>query len=264
MQLLLQHGYDAVGASRQRAGSCWRYFDLLEPATFAAALAGMTSVLLLSRPGDEEAHIHAAPLVAALADSGVKRVVVLSALGADQRPDFSLRKVERLVETADLEWVHVRPNFFMQTLTRPPLSTEIARHRRLSLPLGEAEIAYVDAKDVAAVAFAALTDPALTGQTIDVSGPEAFTHGAIVARIGRLLGEPVGFVDITEDAARILLLERGFPRPQAERVLQFYALCRQGMCAKPDTAVARLLGRPLGTLDAFLAANRSAWSATDS
>lgn len=264
MRLLRQHGYTVAGASRQRTGDGWRRFDLLDPATHAAALEGMTGVLLLSRPGDEEAHIHVEPLVSAMQEAGVRRVVVLSALGAERRPDFSLRKVERLVEASGLEWVHVRPNFFMQMLTRPPLVTEINAHRSLSLPLGDAAIAYVDARDVAELAFTALTDPALTGRGIDVSGPEAFTQRAIAERIGRLLGEPVRFVDIPEDSARVSLLERGLPRPQAERVLQFYSLCRMGMCARPDVdgVVAGLLGRPLGTLDEFLAANRPAWNST--
>jgi Predicted nucleoside-diphosphate-sugar epimerases len=61
-------------------------------------------------------------------------------------------------------------------LCRPPLNTEIALHDTLSLPLGNARIAYVDAQDVAAVLFRALIDPSLVSRTFDVSGPQALTH----------------------------------------------------------------------------------------
>ena len=174
--LLRDNGYVALGASRKKTGDQWVPFDLLDSATYTAALAGISTVMLISRPGDEDAAQHAAPFIDAMVAAGVKRVVDLSALGAAGRPDFSTRKVEALLETSGLQWTHVRPNFFMQMLTRPPLSTEIATSNTLHLPLGDAAIAYVDACDVAAVLYKALTDPTLVGRAMEVSGPEAVTH----------------------------------------------------------------------------------------
>lgn len=262
MQLLLRHGHDAVGASRRPCGGAWVRFDLLDPASHAPALAGVGAVMLLSRPGDTQAHVHAAPFIEAMVAAGVRRVVDLSALGAELHPDFSTRRVERLVEDSGLAWTHVRPNFFAQMLARPPLSTEIARERTLRLPLAAAKVAYVDASDVAAVIFRALTDPELAGRAIPISGPEALDHEEIARRLSAALGETVRYVAISEAAARDLLASRGFPAPQIERVLEFYARCRQGFCATPDTWTARLLGRPLGTLDAVIAANLPAWQET--
>jgi uncharacterized protein YbjT (DUF2867 family) len=259
LQLLLHHGYDAVGASRRQTGHRWVPFDLLDPRTHAPALAGATGVMLLSRPGDELAQQHAQAFIDAMVAAKIQRVVVLSALGAAQRPDFSLRKVELLVEASGLEWTHIRPNFFAQIFARPPLSTEIAAHRTLTLPLGDARVAYVDARDVAAMICKALTEPGLAGKAIDLNGPEALTHETIARQIGTLLGAPVSYVNITEESARDLLSRRGFPAPQAERVLRFYALCRQGACATPDTQAARLLGRPLNRLETALAMYRPVW-----
>jgi len=261
LQMLLAHGHDAIGASREVRGDGWVRFDLLDASTHGPALAGVGTAMLISRPGDEEAHVHAAPLIDAMVAAGVRRIVDLSALGAEKRPEFSTRRVECLVEASGLEWVHVRPNFFGQMLAQPPLSTEIARQRTLSLPLGKAKIAYVDAHDVAAVLHRALTDPDLAGRAIALSGPEAVDHDDVARRITACVGESVRYVDIPEAAARMLLCQRGFPAPHVERVLQFYALCRRGFCAAPDTEAARLLGRPLGTLDDVIAANRSAWLA---
>ena len=259
LRMLLAHGLDAVGASREARGEDWVRLDLLDTSTHGPALAGVGTAMLISRPGDEEAHAHAAPLIDAMVAAGVRRIVDLSALGAEKRPEFSTRRVECLVEASGLEWVHVRPNFFGQMLARPPLSTEIARRRTLTLPLGLAKIAYVDARDVAAVLYRALTDPGLNGRAIAVSGPEAMDHEEVARRIAIGIGEPVRYIDIPEEAARALLAGSGFSPPHIERVLRFYALCRQGFCATPDTEVARLLGRPLGTLDDVIAANRPVW-----
>lgn len=258
--LLRSAGHEAIGASRHVRGPGWVALDLVEPATHAPALAGITTVMLISLPGDEDAHLHALPLVQAMVTAGVRRVVVLSALGADQRPEFSLRKVERLVEQSGLQWTHVRPNFFMQMIALPPLSTEIVQCGTLSLPLGDAKVAYVDANDVAATLFKALTDPTLAARAIALSGPEALDHHAIVASIAGRTGTPVRYVSLREDAARDMMTVRGFAPRHVERVLQFYALVRNGFCASPDTEVAQLLGRPLGQWSDFTAANAALWA----
>lgn len=258
LRMLRASRYRAIGASRHPMGDGVQ-FDLLDPRTHASALAGVTTVMLISRPGDEQAHIHAEPFLRAMVSAGVERVVDLSALGAAKRPEFSIRKVELLVETSGLEWTHVRPNFFMQMLAQPPLAPEIAKQRTLSLPLAKAKIAYVDVADVAATLFKALTDRDLNGHAIELNGPEAFTHSEIAHRISQAIGETIRYVDITDECARRRLGALGLAEPQVERLLEFSALCRQGFCSSPDTDVAHLLGRPLGTLNSFIERNLSFW-----
>jgi len=260
LALMAASGHDVRGATRKGAGRGFVTLDLLDPAGHAAALDGVKTVMLMSRPGDEEAHVHAAPFIKAMVEQGVRRVVVLSALGAEKYPDFSLRKVELLVERSGLEWTHVRPNFFMQMLAAPPLCHEIAWKGTLSLPLGGARVAYVDADDVAAVLVRALLDRSLSGRGVDVNGPVALDHGEVAARISRAAGRDVAYVNLTEEDARRLLTDRGLTAPHVERVLRFYALTRAGACAAPDSTVAALLGRPLGTFEAFAARHAAAWS----
>ncbi|AGA28251.1 putative nucleoside-diphosphate sugar epimerase [Singulisphaera acidiphila DSM 18658] len=253
-------GHVVKGASRRNAaGPDFRRFDLLEPATHVSALEGVSTVMLISRPGDEEAHIHAEPFIDAMVGQRVGRVVVLSALGAEKRADFSLRKVEALVERSGMAWTHVRPNFFMQMLASPPLCTEIVTRNTLSLPLDDAKVAYVDADDVAAVLVRALIDPTLAHQSFEVNGPRSLDHDEVTALIARQVGREIRYVPLDEDSARRLLAIRGLSPPHVERVLRFYALTRQGECAASDTTVAALLGRPLGTFEAFVAANAAAW-----
>jgi uncharacterized protein YbjT (DUF2867 family) len=259
LEMLRQDGREAVGASRTPKDQNWVHFDWLDSETFRPALHSITSVLLVCRPGDEDADRYAAPFISAMVDAGVRRVVLLSALGAAKRPEFSLRKVELIVEASGLAWTHIRPNFFFQMLARPPLSSEIASFGTLSLPLGNARMAYVDAEDVAALLFKAITDQSLTGRAIELGGPEALTHEEIVQCIAQQTGRAIRFVNLSEDEAHALLLSRGFPAPHAERVMRFYALCRQGFCATPDAEAAQILERPLKHFDTFVEANRAAW-----
>jgi len=262
VQMLEAENRSLVCATRHPATNRDVYFDLLKPASFARALEGVSTVMLISRPADEDAHVHAAPFVQAMRVRGVRRVVVLSALGAELRPDFSLRRVEILVEDSGMLWTHVRPNFFMQMLALPPLATEIAALGTLSLPLAGASVAYVDAFDVAAVVHRALIDESLSGHGITVSGPEPLDHDQIAASISQSIGRPVRYVQLGEATARELMLSRGFDARQVERVLTFYRLIRGGFCGKPDGCAAKLLGRPLRTWSDFLVRSRPAWRLT--
>lgn len=259
VRMLEEERRSVVRATRNPATPEDAYFDLLEPATFGPALEGASAVMLISRPGDEDAHVHAGPFIDAMRRGGVRRVVVLSALGAELRPDFSLRKVELLVEDSGLSWTHVRPNFFMQMLALPPLATEIAARGTLSLPLADAAIAYVDAHDVAAVLHRALVDESLAGQGITLSGPEALDHFQLTASLSQAIGRPVRYVQLEEAAARELMLARGFAPRHVGRVLTFYSLIRDGFCSQPDSRVAALLGRPLRTWSGFVRQAAAAW-----
>lgn len=261
VQLLEQEGRTVACATRTPIAPGDVYLDLLEPASFARALDGTSTVMLISRPGDEDAHVHARPLLQAMRRRGVRRVVVLSALGAELRPDFSLRKVEMLVEDSGMLWTHVRPNFFMQMLALPPLATEIASAGTLSLPLARAAIAYVDARDVAGVLHRALVDETLAGQGITLSGPQALDHFQVTAGIAQATGRPVRYVPLEEAPARELMLSRGFAPRHVERVLAFYRLIREGFCSEPDTGAAKVLKRPLRTWPEFVKQKAAAWQA---
>lgn len=258
-RLLRSQGHVAFGASRSQNGEGWRTFDLTDRSTHLPVLKEITTVMLISRPGDEQAAIYAKPFLTVMRKTSVRRIVDLSALGSAQCPEFSTRKVELLIEASGLGWTHVRPNFFMQTLTRPPLRQEIALHKKLSLPLGNARLAYIDALDVAAVLAKALVEETLTGRAVELNGPESLTHAEIVALISEGLEETVQYVDLPEDSARMLMLRSGMAPPQVERVLRFYALCRKGFGSQSDAEARVLLGRPLHTWTDFIARNRRMW-----
>jgi uncharacterized protein YbjT (DUF2867 family) len=55
------------------------------------------------------------PFVTAAADAGVRRIVVMTAMGVDQAPDDApLRRAELAAENSALASVVLRPNWFMQ------------------------------------------------------------------------------------------------------------------------------------------------------
>lgn len=232
-------------AARTESGSTeYVRFDLEQPETFGPALDGVDRVFLIARPGDEQADRVALPLIAELRRRGVRRVVNLSALGAETRDDFSLRKVERALEDSGIAFTHLRPNFFMQVFSSGPLFAGLRATGELRIPAGLAAISYIDARDIAAVAAVALTSPGHEGKAYALTGDRALDHDEVAAVIAEAAGRPVRYVPLDEDAARAALLAAGLSSERVERLIGFYRIVRDGRCALISPALRALLGRP--------------------
>ncbi len=151
------------GASRDPARAAasdhgeWVRLDLERPDTFSPALEGADRLFLMARPGDDHPERLAGPLIAAARNAGVRHVVNLTAMGVEREPEFGLRQVELLLESSRMDFTHLRPNFFMQIFAAPPLLPAILATGTIRLPTAEARLSFVDTRDIADVAVAALT-----------------------------------------------------------------------------------------------------------
>jgi len=251
-ELLAQRGERVRAASRklgerlagQGLDAEWIEFDFERPETFAPALAGVARVFMLARPGDDEPQRVAAPLIAEMRTQGVRRVVNLTAMGTELRPDFGLRQVEVLLECSGIGYTHLRPNFFMQIFSGGMLADGIQRHSVISVPAADARLSFIDAADIAAVAAVALVSDGHEGQAYTLTGGEALTHGDVAQEIGRAMNRDVRYVAASEEVARQAMVAAGLSPERAERLINFYRLVRSGWCSPVTSAVSDLLGRP--------------------
>ena len=158
-------------------------FDYEDPGTFAAALSGTDRVFLAVRPGDDEADRTAIPFIDAAREAGVRQVVALTAMGVERLDGTALRAIERHIEQTGLGWTHLRPNYFMQIFAREPLLPGIRGAAVIRVPAADASLSFVDVRDIAEVAAAALTSQGHDGQAYTLTGPTALTHGDVAALI---------------------------------------------------------------------------------
>ncbi|MDQ0982745.1 NmrA family NAD(P)-binding protein [Streptomyces sp. V2I9] len=207
------------------------------------ALRDVTSTFLVTNsptePDDER-------VAEAAADAGVRHLVKLSMMaveepGADDFITRRLRENERTIRESGVPWTFVRPRTFMSnTLSWAPGIRSEGVVRALH---GDAPVACVDPRDVAAVAVAALTGTGHEGKAYAVSGPEAITAREQTAELARVLGRPLRFEELGVDAARAALLAK-YPLPVAEAFLESAERQRVGAKAEVTTAVRELTGRP--------------------
>ncbi|HEX2063758.1 MAG TPA: NmrA family NAD(P)-binding protein [Acidimicrobiales bacterium] len=189
----------------------------------------------------------------AAARAGVQRLVKLSALGAEPGSPLAFwdahGRIEGLLERAGIPAVVLRPTFYMSNLLA---SAEAVRStRRLFLPAGDAKVAMIDPRDVAAAAAAALMGAGEGGRRFHLTGPEAVTFSSVADELSDAVGYPVELVDVPDDAARAAMVEAGMPEWAAANLVTLFGFLRQGAQASTTEDFGRLTGRQPRTVGQF-------------
>jgi uncharacterized protein YbjT (DUF2867 family) len=137
--------------------------------------------------------------------------------------------------------------------------TEIRTTGKLHLPAADATLSFIDVRDIAAVAYAALTNNGYEGKAYTLTGGEALTHFQVMEKLSRVSGKTITYVPISEEAARAGLARNGFPPELIERWTDFYRKIRRGLCSVVSPDVNRVLDRPAITFDKYAADYAETW-----
>jgi uncharacterized protein YbjT (DUF2867 family) len=192
-------------------------------------------------------------IVAARA-AGVGHVVKVSAFAASDHSRAPVGRwhyqVEQELRESGMGWTILRPHHFMQNLLAQ--LDYIVNDGVVYSASGDGKIPYVDARDVAAVAFVTLTQPGHLGKTYVVTGSEAISYREAAGIIGAVIGKPLRFVDESPDQARERRVREGLPPAVIESALAISAYQRAGgKTVTITTTVAELTGRPPRTFAEF-------------
>ena len=228
--------------------------DFARPETLGPALQGVTRALLISHHDVRQVELQG-NFVEAARRAGPVHVVKLSGLGtAPGSPLHSGRwhaETEAQIRDAGLPWTFLHPPYFMQNLLRA--APAVAAHGVLTAAMKDGRIAMVDARDVAAVAVAALTAPGHTGQTYVITGPEALSHAMVAAILSEAVGRRITYQDIPLDALREQLAAAGTPPWLVDVRMEFTSVLREGFAAVVTDTVARTTGHKPRTFAALAA-----------
>lgn len=226
--------------------------DFTDPATIREALAGIDTVFLLSTGvhGQVEGETNVVNVAKA---AGVKRIVKLSVWGAAEE-QFSFatmhRAAERVVEESGLAWTFLRPNSFMQNFVNYMRDT-IKADGAIYEPAADATIAHIDVRDIARVAARVLTSDGHEGNAYELSGPQALSYGEAAETLSRVLGRPIRYVAISDEAARAGMIAAGIPDFYADYVVDLNRYYRTGAASQVSRDVRRITGREPVSFDQF-------------
>jgi uncharacterized protein YbjT (DUF2867 family) len=234
--------------------------DLADHSAIDEALDGAEAAFLAVGGTDDQQRLEEG-FVDCAARRGV-RVVKLSAFGVDAGSPVPYDRwhaaVEQRLTASGTAWTILRPTVFMQNLLG---SADTIARGQLFAPAGEARVAQIDARDIAAVGLVALIDDQHAGRTYDLTGPQSLTYADVAAAFRDVLGRDVTYVDLPPDAFAAALAGSGMSPVLVESLTALMATIRAGSQDHVTTTVSDLLGRPPRDIRTFLADHRRAFAA---
>jgi uncharacterized protein YbjT (DUF2867 family) len=230
--------------------------DYTDKPSLRAALNGVASVYVVCSPIPQLVELES-NMLDACKESGVKHVVLSSALGAgDFGKSFPSwhRKVEDKLKTMGMTYTILRPNGFLKNIAAyyaPTIRTQNAFYANL----GDSKTSYIDVSDIAVVAVKSLGGAAHIGKIYELNGPEAISNQELAKRISKVAGRTINYVDLPDSAYRDSMVGFGMPEWQVTALMGLHELYKQGGGAKTDTLLKTLIERDPVTLGQYLRAN---------
>lgn len=167
------------------------HFDFENPETFKNGFKNIDTVFLLRPPHIADIETYFRPLISSLKESQVKEVVFLSVQGAEKSKVIPHNKIEKLIVEYELDYIFLRPSYFMQNLTTTLLS-DIKAKRKIILPSGRARFNWIDIENIGEVSVCLLNQfSEYKNQAIEITGYENENFHKVAELINATIPSPI-------------------------------------------------------------------------
>ena len=172
------------------------HFDFEDFETFDNALSGIDKVFLLRPPHISDIETYFKPLISKIKEKNINQIVFLSVQGAEKSKVIPHNKIERLINEYGLDFIFLRPSYFMQNLTTT-LIKDIQIKREIILPAGNAKFNWIDIENIGEVG-AILLDKFddYKNQAIEITGLENENFAKVTELINNSLDNPIEYINV--------------------------------------------------------------------
>jgi uncharacterized protein YbjT (DUF2867 family) len=232
--------------------------DLDRPGrSLSTALAGVDGIFLVTDGPDLDQRDRAVAFAARRA--GVRHVVKLSTL--DVRTGIGTgpwhARGEQAVRESGVAFTFIQAAGFMSNALG--WSESIRREGVLRSSTGGGKIAFIHPDNIAAVATTALTTRDYDGQALVITGGEALSYGEMAATIGRAIGKPVGFEEISDRQAYTRAVKWADKGPYVDALVDIWRAVREGRLDTLTDGVKQVTGREPILFDRWAAENAASF-----
>ncbi len=251
VRALLLKGETVKAASRSGKaveGAEGVVFDYADPSTFAAAFEDVDRTYLMLASGYVQVKDLLLPVIEAAKARGVK-VVMQSVFGVDADDSIPYRQVEIALEQSGLPHVILRPNWFadnFHTFWKAGVTAG-----EIALPAGEGQSSFIDARDIADSAAAALTTHRFDGKAFNLTGPAALGYARAAEVLAEATGRPVSYRAIGDERFIAGLIQAGVPEDYSRFLASIFHPVREGWTAAVTGDVDALTGHAPRSLEAY-------------
>ena len=226
--------------------------DLDQPETLSAAMQGVDKLFLIlgNVENREQQAKHA--IDAAVAAKSVKQVLFYSVFGAQYESILfakQFRAGEKYLEQSGLAWTHLRTIFFQQNFAG---WAEGIKDGALYLAIGEGAFAPLNIQDIGEIAANILVADGHRNKAYDITGPELLSGKQLAAAFSQQTGQSVDYVSPDNSSTLASLLAAGWPKWQAEGMLELFAVFSSNQAAVVSADGQQLLGREMTSIHQYI------------
>lgn len=230
-----------------------RTADANDSASMLSALQGAKQLFLALSNSPNQVALETS-IIRTAVQAGIEHIVKISSPVYDPRSPVAVAgwhgEIELALAESGMTYTILRPYAFMQNLLR--LTPTISAQDMFFGCIGDAPCNFIDCRDIADVAAAALTNPEVAGRIYTLTGARTFTYPEIAEQLSSLLGRPIRFIHLSPEQLRSDLIEHGhMPSWLADHVVEIQTMSTV-IREQPTDTVERILGRAPRKLDAFL------------
>jgi uncharacterized protein YbjT (DUF2867 family) len=198
------------------------------------------------------------PLLDYATAHGVRHIAFLSLIGAEKNKVVPHAKIEALLLGGPAAYTLLRAGFFMQNLSTTHRQ-DIVEHDDVFVPAGKGKTAFVDTRDLAAVAALALTQAGHENKAYPLTGSESIDYFEVAAILSTVLSRPITYSDPSPLRFAARMRSRGEPWAYIAVTSAIYMTTRFGLAAPIHPELAQLLGRAPITFKEFARDEARVW-----
>ncbi len=242
-------------------GLSFRRLDFTDPSGFSEAFHEIDVVFLLRPPQLADVKTTFEPFVLAMKSTGIHKIVFLSVQGVEHQSLIPHFKLEKLIKDHELDYVFLRPSYFMQNLTTTLLS-EIKKESRIYIPAGKLKFVWVDVRDIGKVAAKVLADfDRFRNTAIEITGSEILDFNEVSIILTDVLSRKVSYLSPNLVRFFIHKKRQGMVTPMILVMIMLHYLPRFGKRRHGlSSAVADITGHQPGLLKDFLILEKAKFS----
>lgn len=232
----------------------YTHFDFESFDTFDNALNNIDKIFLLRPPHISDINTYFKPLISKIKEKNITQIVFLSVQGAEKSKVIPHNKIERLIKENQLDFIFLRPSYFMQNLTTT-LIVDIKTKRKIILPSGKAKFNWIDIENIGESGAILLDNfENYKNQAIEITGLENKNFERVTELINNSIDNPIVYRNVNplrffrikrregmvKGMIVVMILLHFLPRFQKEpRISDFY----ERLTGKKPTALKAFIDR---------------------
>ena len=241
-RLLKEQGHKVRTTTSQSAvGKDQVHVNLVTGEGIKDAFDGVDRAFFLSPPGYADQYSLLSPLIQEAKRRSLKKVVLMTAMGANAVETSPFRRAELDLEKSGLNYNIIRPNWFLQNFNTFWIQG-ILEQKKILLPAGTAKVSFIDSRDIAATAAKLLTSDEFNNQAFDLTGPMAVNHAEVASALSQATGQKITYQEISDNEFLPGLLAAGLPKDYAQFLVMIIGFLREGYSERTTSSVKDITG----------------------